>query len=196
MRCFFPGAGAGYMLAFDLETSGLDPRRHLITCAAVSDPEAGLERVFFFARLEAGGELVPALDDAEEFMSMLDAADRLCAFNGARFDLAFLRHSLGVSAERVRSWRLKLHDVYEGCRLALCVTFPLDALLAANGLEGKTGSGKEAIAMAQEGRWDELAAYCSHDTRVTHRVSSLDRILLPKTHGLCMTNRGEFRVIE
>ena len=42
------------MLAFDLETSGLNPREALITCAAVSDPDAGIERVFFFARLEGG----------------------------------------------------------------------------------------------------------------------------------------------
>jgi hypothetical protein len=174
------------MLAFDLETTGLDPHTDKITCAAVYDPDAGIDRAFLLGRGE----------DPVEFLALLDAADRLCAFNGARFDLAFLRHSLGVPAERVRSWRVKLHDVYEGCRLALCLTFPLDALLAANGMEGKTGSGKEAVAMAQEGRWDELAAYCSHDTRMTHRVSSLDRIVLPKTRGLCMTSKGEFLALE
>ena len=172
----------GGMLSFDLETTGLDPRSDTITCAAAYDPDAGIDQAFLLGRGE----------DAEKFLALLDGADRLCAFNGARFDLAFLRHSLGVPAARVRSWRLKLHDVYEGCRLGLGVTFPLDALLAANGLEGKTGSGKEAVEMARDGRWEELAEYCLHDTRMTHRVSSLDRIVLPKTHGLFMTRDGGF----
>jgi hypothetical protein len=99
------------MLAFDLETTGLDPRDCLITCAAVCDPDAGLERVFFFARLGVDGRLVPLLDDAEEFMLLLDRADRLCAFNGARFDLPFIQHVLGADPVRVSAWRLKLHDV-------------------------------------------------------------------------------------
>jgi hypothetical protein len=183
------------ILSLRARQAGRRMQGHLIL-GTVEEADAVLDRLRAEGRLPALIVLSGPDIEGPALEALLDAADRLCAFNGARFDLAFLRHSLGVSAERVRSWRLKLHDVYEGCRLALCVTFPLDALLAANGLEGKTGSGKEAIAMAQEGRWDELAAYCSHDTRVTHRVSSLDRILLPKTHGLCMTNRGEFRVIE
>ena len=174
------------MLAFDLETTGLDPHRDRITCASAYDPAAGIEQTFVLGRG----------DDPAEFLALLDAADRLCAFNGARFDLAFLQHSLGVPAARIRSWRLKLHDVYEACRLALGVTFSLDALLEANGLHGKTGSGREAVVLAQEGRWDELARYCLHDSVVTHRVSSLPRILLPRTRGLCMTELGCFQACD
>jgi hypothetical protein len=170
------------MLAFDLETTGLDPHTDRVTCAAAYDPDAGIDRAFLF---QCG-------DDPEEFMALLDAADRLCAFNGARFDIPFLQHSLGASAGRALGWRMKLHDVYEGVRLALCVTFPLRALLAINGLEGKTGTGGDAVVMAREGRWKELADYCSHDTRMTHRVSSLERILLPKTHGIFMDSAGCF----
>ena len=173
------------MLAFDLETTGLDPRTDKITCASAYDPDAGIDRAF----------LLCAGEDPAEFLALLDSADRLCAFRGGGFDLPFLQHSLGVPAARVRSWRLKLHDVFEGCQLALGVTFSLDALLAANGLEGKTGSGREAIVMARDGRWDELARYCLHDARVTHRVSCLDRILLPKTRGMCMTPAGRFEAV-
>ena len=127
------------MLAFDLETSGLDPRSDLITCAAACDPESDIQRVFFFARLDESGELVPMLDGAETFMAMLDAADRLCAFNGARFDLPFLQHQLGASPARVGAWRRKLHDVFEGCKLGLGVTFPLRDLLELNGLRRGRG---------------------------------------------------------
>lgn len=172
------------MLAFDLETTGLDPAHHGITCAAVYDPDKGVERVFIFDRG----------DDPEEFMRLLDAADRLCAFNGASFDLPFIQHRLGASAERVRAWRLKLHDVYVACKWGLGVTFPLQALLERNCLTGKTGSGKDAIALYEQGSWAELAEYCMHDTRMTHRVSSLDTIALPGTRGIVLAPSGEFLV--
>ena len=180
------------MLAFDLETTGIDPTRDMITCAAVYDQAAGIERVFFFARLDERGKLVPVLDDAGAFMRFLDDADRICAFNGARFDLPFIRHQLGASREQLAGWREKLHDVYEGCRLALCVSFSLKELLELNGLPGKTGSGLDAISLAQRGEWDRLGEYCLNDTRVTHAVSSLDRILVPRTRGVCMDSRGNF----
>jgi hypothetical protein len=172
------------MLAFDLETTGLNPLTDRITCAAAYDPAAGIERVFFFTR--DGG------DGPEEFMALLDAADRLCAFNGARFDIPFLQHQLDPAPQRVLAWRLKLHDVFEACRLSLCVTFPLHALLSINGLPGKTGTGADAIVLAREERWKELGDYCMHDTRMTHQVSSLARIQLPKTRGVFMDPSGAF----
>jgi len=171
------------MLAFDLETTGLCPHSDRVVCAAVCDLEAQFERVFLFT----------LGDSAEEFMALLDGAPRLCAFNGARFDLPFIQHQLGASSQRVRAWRLKLHDVYEACRLALDISFSLDTLLAANGLPGKTGSGADAINLAKDGKWAELGEYCLNDTRRTHAVSALDRIVLPRTHGtLCMDASGRF----
>jgi hypothetical protein len=180
------------MLTFDLETSGLDPCRHLITCAAVFDPNAEIEQVFFFARLDENRRLVPMLDRADEFMLLLDRADRLCAFNGARFDLPFLQHQLGASPDRVRQWRLKLHDVFEACKLALDVTFTLKSLLEVNGMPGKTGSGADAIQLAHEGDWTRLGDYCLNDTRVTHFVSNLPMIRLPMVRGICLDSSGSF----
>jgi len=180
------------MLAFDLETTGLNPKEDLVTCAAVFDPAAGVSRVFFFVRLDEAGHLVPVLDEAEEFMNLLDKADRICAFNGARFDLPFIRYQLRAPVERVMGWRLKLHDVFEACKLALGVTFPLQKLLELNGLEGKTGSGLTAIQLARDGDMQALGEYCLNDTRVTHTVSSRAHIRLPNTHGLSMTADGQF----
>ena len=181
------------MLTFDLETTGLDPATCLITCAAAYDPDAGLEQIFIMARLDERGEIVPVLDRAEEFMALLDGADRLCAFNGARFDLPFIQHQLGAAPERVRAWRLKLHDVFEACKLALDVTFPLKALLQLNDLPGKTGSGTDAIQLARDGNFLALGEYCLNDTRVTHRVSSLDRIRLPRARGIEFGLDGVFQ---
>ena len=173
------------MLAFDLETTGLDPLSDTVTCAAVFDPASGVERVFLF----------PLGDDPEEFMRCLDEAPRICAFNGARFDLPFIEHAFHPDQERLARWRAKLHDVYEGCKLALGVTFSLQALLELNGLPGKTGDGCEAIVLAREHRWRELGEYCLNDTLITHRVSSLDTILLPWTQGVVMDSMGNFSVV-
>ena len=170
------------MLAFDLETTGLDPVRDRITCAGVYDPVKGIERVFFFTLGDSG----------EEFMILLDQADRLCAFNGADFDLAFIFAQLSPSEERVGAWRLKLYDVYTACKWGLGLTFSLQALLVANHLDGKTGTGGEAIVLFHEKRWIELGDYCLHDTRMTHRVSSLGSIALPRCPGLHLLPTGLF----
>jgi hypothetical protein len=152
-------------------------------CAAVYDPDAGIEKYFIF----------PLGDDPEEFMQLLDQADRLCAFNGARFDIPLIERWFQPSASRVSAWRMKLHDVYEACKLALGVTFTLQNLLELNGIPGKTGTGLEAVQLALDEKWDFLGDYCLNDTKKTHSVSSLSRILLPKTHdSLVFDLNGKF----
>lgn len=171
------------MLAFDLETTGLCPKTDRIICAAVCDSDSGMERVFMF----------PLGDDPEEFMRLLDEAPRLCAFNGAGFDIPFVWHQFGASLHRVKAWRLKLHDVFEACRLALRITFPLESLLSLNGLSGKTGSGSDAILLAQQKEWARLGEYCLNDARQTLAVSTLKTIRLPKAHGgLVLDPSGNF----
>ena len=62
------------MLAFDLETTGLDPEVDDVTCACAYDPDAGVDLTFFFR----GG----VGDTPEAFFALLDGAARLCAANG------------------------------------------------------------------------------------------------------------------
>jgi hypothetical protein len=174
------------MLAFDLETTGLDPLKDRITCAGVYDPEEGISRVFVFA----------TGDDPEEFMCHLDRAKRLCAFNGASFDLGFIAAQLGPRMERVAAWRLKLHDVFVACKWGLGITFPLQALLEHNRLPGKTGQGCDAIELAMQQRWTELGNYCLNDTRMTHQVSSLSSIVIPRSRGVTLTVDGLFNSVN
>jgi hypothetical protein len=171
------------MLSFDLETTGPDITADQIICAAVYDPDAGIEKYFIF----------PLGDSPEEFMQYLDRADRLCAFNGARFDLPLIEHWFKPGESRMRSWRLKLHDVYEACALALGISFSLQSLLEMNGIPGKTGTGLTAIQLALQEEWVKLGNYCIDDTKKTHQVSSLQMIQIPKTHhSLFFGNRGIF----
>lgn len=37
------------------------------------------------------------------------------------------------------------------------------------------------MAWAREGRWDDLIDYCMSDTVLTHRVSSMARVVVPLT---------------
>jgi hypothetical protein len=171
------------MLAFDLETTGLDPRVCEITCASAWGD--GVQESFIF----------PTGDEPEAFMQLLDAAERLCCFNGVRFDIPFMQARWAVPPERVAAWRVKVHDVFEGCRLGLGLTFSLNALLSVNGRAAKTGSGAEAVEMAKAGRWEELGAYCLADARLTHGVSSLARIRLPRSPGLVMCADGRFAAV-
>lgn len=164
------------MLAFDLETTGLDPCLDVVTCASAYDPEVGIERVFFF---NARGDPEQADDTPESFFSLLDAADRLCAFNGARFDIPFLQVRYGIPDARVGRWMLKLYDLYEASRLAFDSGFSLNALLSANGLKSKTGTGGDAVGLARDGDWQTLADYCLQDAIKTHAVSSRDIVLMP-----------------
>lgn len=63
-------------ISFDIETTGLDPQKDVVTCIAVYG--SGVDEVFLH------GEWGGALD-------LLDKADVIGSFNGARFDLRFLQ---------------------------------------------------------------------------------------------------------
>ena len=157
------------MLAFDIETTGLDPMRSEVTCLCLYDPDEGIERTF----------MPPLGDDLGEAFRIMDTTSVLCAFNGAQFDIPFLQTRYGLQDARVGAWRLKLNDLYESCYQAFGKAFSLNAVLRANGIESKTGDGCGAIELAQAGRWAELGEYCMQDTMKTHAVTSLARKALP-----------------
>ena len=69
------------MLAFDIETTGLKPESCEVTCICACDTDAGVALT-----------IIPPLGQpVEPFFALLDCAERLCAFNGVRFDLPFLQ---------------------------------------------------------------------------------------------------------
>ncbi len=48
----------------------------------------------------------------------------------------------------------------------------LNALCKRFEMQAKTGSGKDAVHMAEQGRWEDLELYCRHDTVLTHAAAS------------------------
>ena len=165
------------MLAFDIETTGLNRYRDRITCACAYDPDRGIAAKFIFRTFiepGSGGE-----DDPEAFMRLLDEAPTLSAFNGVNFDIPFICAHWRVHPARAGGWARKLVDVFHTCKKGIDRTFSLNALLDKNALGSKNGCGGNALVLAREERWDELAEYCLHDCVKTWEVTTLPTILLP-----------------
>lgn len=118
------------VLAFDIETTGVNPDKHIVTCVCVYGTRGSREfrKTFLFGRDGA--------EEHEHLFEMFDEADLLYAYNGVRFDLPFLAKKFSVKAGRVGAWMLKLFDVFEMCKLSINRTFSLNALLAVNGCAG------------------------------------------------------------
>jgi hypothetical protein len=162
------------MVAFDIETEGFNPLKQRITAAAVYNGN-GLSKVFVFKNEDA--EEDAALRD--EFITILEEAPRLCAFNGIRFDIPYIIRHWQLDPILAERWVRKTVDIFETCKLGLGQTFKLSQLLAVNNMESKTGSGAEAVGLAKEKRWEELGSYCMQDTRLTYLVTAQMGVILP-----------------
>lgn len=167
------------MLAFDIETEGLDSRKCQITVACVYDPERNIRRTFNFVAKPSTFE-----SQKHEFMRMLDEAPCLCTFNGVRFDIPFIAARFGADAERQGRWVEKLFDIFEVCKLGLGSSCSLNNLLKANGHDVKSSNGMQAVIWARQKRWRQLEDYCMKDTVLTYEISARalkEPIVLPLT---------------
>jgi DNA polymerase elongation subunit (family B) len=156
------------MLAFDIETTGLSDHDK-ITAASVYDPKKNIHETFLFHENK----------DPSKFLAYLDEADVLCAFNGARFDIPFIQKQWNLPTIQVQGWILKLVDIYDMCFHVFKRGFSLNQLLLANNIDCKTGTGKEAIDLALNQKWKELADYCMQDTIKTYTVTNMTYIEIP-----------------
>jgi hypothetical protein len=178
------------MLAFDIETTGLDPCSSVVTVVCTEDFRTGERRAYEFGRVRAcepqGGAQGEALLRAE-LVAAFDAAESLCAFNGVRFDIPFLHKALQLPQETTAAWLLKTTDILEAARLGLfgpTHTFGLNLLCQHNQVPVKSGSGLQAIKFAQEHRWDELLRYCADDVRILCDLYRRRLLNNPRFHGV------------
>ena len=172
------------MLAFDIETLGLNHAFHDITVAAVCDRKRNIHRCYNFI---TGG--CAAIED---FLRDLDEADILCSFNGAKFDIPFIIARFKVPRERWEKWYLKLFDYYEVARLVFGTSLSLNTLLCSNGYSVKTGSGLQAIQWAKSGEYAKLASYCQDDADLTYDISTAaDVKMVMRNHQTVRVRRFE-----
>ena len=172
------------MLAFDIETTGLDPRAAQITVVCTEDFYTGEKKAYEFARIrKCEAHNLSLL--ATELVKAFDSAESLCAFNGVRFDLPFLHTALNLSCETMGKWLAKCSDILEACRLQSFGprhTFGLNALCIANGIMQKSSSGMHAIEMARDERWDDLNAYCHDDVTILCKLYRRKTLQNPRKH--------------
>jgi hypothetical protein len=163
-----PATHVREMLAFDIETTGLDFDTCVVTVVCTEDFHTGQRHAYEFARVRACEPQNEALL-RDELVRAFDEADSLCAFNGVRFDIPFLHKALQLSQETSAAWLFKTTDILEASRLGLfgpAHTFGLNLLCQHNQVAVKSGSGLQAIKFANECRWDELLRYCADDVRI------------------------------
>jgi hypothetical protein len=177
---------AGAMLAFDIETMGVDKHQSKITVISLYDPAENISRVMRFVELNEYCDVVYCDDfqkKVDELVDVLNKAEFLCAFNGTSFDIPFIQIQFKIPNEIVQGWVLKCFDVLETCRRGFNRTFNLNLLLDLNKIgTGKTGSGMEAVHQAERGDWKALESYCMDDSRLTWEVSSLPVIHCPESY--------------
>lgn len=164
------------MLAFDIETTGLDMYKSSITCICIYDPEIQKEKSYHFTI----GTPQEIQDKAEDFMKELDQAESLCTFNGIQFDIPFIQVQFKANPDRVAMWLLKTVDLFHEYKTLHNHTFSLDKALMANNLKTKTSNGFEAVKMAREGRLKDLEDYCMMDTKLTYELTMMPYFNAPE----------------
>jgi len=173
-------ASARQMLVFDIETMGLDARRHAVTVVSTEDFASGLRVNYEFARVRAESpHQIPAL--LEEMVQAFEEATSLCAFNGVRFDIPFLATAFSLDSGTVTRWVLKTSDILESSRLLHGSTFSLDLLCETNALPTKISNGRQAIVMASEQRWKDLREYCADDVAILCRLYAMRTLTHPRS---------------
>jgi len=128
----------------------------------------------------------------EQLASMFASADMIIGFNNHKFDNPMMK-AHGIDIDPMKSYDI-LENIYAAAGLSGKWDFSthggysLDAVAKANGIIGKSGSGKDAPYMWQDGKHEEVIEYCMNDIRVTKAV--LDRIF--ETGGLINLKSKKF----
>ena len=194
------------MLAFDIETTGLNPLECYVTVVCTYD-ENKESRVYHLCKPCCGGgdenaggkecSCTPAqvklgpgehrcipcrewhADNLYRLFAALDDAPVLCGYNAIKFDISFLQTRFGVPSERAGAWAAKCVDIFFFVSEVLETYCSLDRVCGMNGVAGKISSGKEAVSMAHEGQWDKLEKYCTMDAIITMDLTMKRSIRVP-----------------
>jgi DNA polymerase III alpha subunit (gram-positive type) len=149
------------VLCFDIETTGLDAARDEVTMICTQDVRTGARKSYNFGVLSHNDESCAAL--LSEVIDDFEQADCLCAFNGVRFDLPFMQQALHIHEDIITRWVLKTLDPLEFLRLSGHRTSSLDKICTHNNIPSKSSTGKQAVEMASNGKWEEQQMYCAQD---------------------------------
>lgn len=193
------------MLSFDIETTGLDPFDGYVTVVCTHDangtstayhlckpvpntPNEHAEHCSCTKEQVSQGpgqhRCRPCQDwhgsNLDALFDALDNAPVLCGYNAIKFDIPYLQAHFAIPSDRVGAWVAKCVDVFFFVSEVLETMCSLNRMCMLNSMaNGKSSSGKEAVCMAHEGRWDELKRYCIQDAVITRELTSMQRIRAP-----------------
>lgn len=111
----------------------------------------------------------------DSLLDIFDRAEIIVGFNCLAFDFPLIRRFY-ASHERYLKHRCKCLDIMTRVRDVTGDYYKLDKLLKDNELSTKMGDGSTAIKLWQEGRRDELQAYCLCDVELTARLGLLNEL--------------------
>ena len=152
-------------VAFDIETEGLHPREHDVTCVAFYTEGVAPITVLFCDCRHDPDETARRRDMV---IRTLDAAGVILGFNAVRFDLWFLGTRWAIDTSRLASWVLKTRDPHHACYLLADRRVSLASAALVNEVSHtKSGTGAEAVLMARRGQFKRLAEYNAQDAVVT-----------------------------
>lgn len=104
------------------------------------------------------------LADLEQYL--LDHRPTIIGFNSLHFDLPVLQ----PYCPRLRLTDLPQVDILKDVERALGVRIKLESIAQATLLEGKSGTGLDAIRYFRANDWERLERYCLDDVRITRDV--------------------------
>lgn len=123
-----------------------------------------LQEISVVGIYDSSTELLRAFEETElgEVWPILENADLIVGYNIKKFDYKILS-----SYYKGNPWRLPTLDLFEIVKNHLGFALPLDTLAQATLGVGKSGTGRQAVQLFQEGRMEELKSYCLDDVKIT-----------------------------
>lgn len=113
-------------------------------------------------------------DEKEVLQEWFTEAARIVGFASNRYDIPILNLAFkkwgAEPGGLLDLWRKDRVDLLEEIELTTGRRTSLGRLAQANLGEGKTGHGSEAITLFEQGRIEELKAYCLKDVELTKRL--------------------------
>lgn len=103
----------------------------------------------------------------EDLARMLSSCKQHVAFNGRRFDMLVMKQHFKDDAEYDKALERLSDPFYD---LSVIAPYSLNALLKANKLTSKSGSGKDAPVLWETKRYDDLENYCMDDVRLLAKL--------------------------
>ena len=130
----------------------------------------------------------------DSLLDIFDDAEVIVGYNILSFDFPLLKRFYGRGPKALQRYalhRCKALDIMVRVRDVCGVYYKLDKLLLENDLSLKIGDGAKAVRLWNDGKRDELEAYCAEDVALTTRLALAETltvcghtVIQQQVHGL------------